>query len=87
MFTLARFGKGKVIKTAQEWARFRETDMAKTSAERKALETERKAELGLKRRAFWLDDESVQIIETYKLNHQLNSNDEALARLLKQGKE
>ncbi len=58
--------------------------MAKTSAQRKALETERKAEMGLKRRAFWLDDESIRIIETYKLNHQLNTNDEALAQLLKQ---
>lgn len=58
--------------------------MATTPAQRKAQETKRKAELGLKRRAFWLDDEAIKIIETYKLSHQLKTNDEALAQLLKQ---
>lgn len=57
--------------------------MLKTSAQRKALETKRKAEKGLKRRSFWLDEESIKIINEYKIKNNLKTNDEALAKLLK----
>lgn len=58
--------------------------MAQTAAQRKAQEVQRKAEIGLKRRSFWMSDESMNIIETYKLNHNLKTNDEAIAALIKQ---
>ena len=45
--------------------------MASTAAERKAKETQRKAEMGLKRRSFWLSDEDIKIIESFKKNNNL----------------
>lgn len=57
--------------------------MASTSAERKAKETHRKAEMGLKRRSFWLSDEDIKIIESFKKSNDLKSNDEALQQILK----
>lgn len=58
--------------------------MLKTSAQRKALETKRKAEKGLKRRSFWLDEKSINIIEEYKIKNNLKTNDEAIAKLIQQ---
>lgn len=55
--------------------------MASTAAERKAEETKRKAEQGLKRRSFWLDQASIKIIEDYKVKHNC-TNDEAINQLL-----
>ena len=56
--------------------------MASTSSERKAEETKRKAELGLKRRSFWLSEQSIQTIEKYKTDNQLQTNDEAINQIL-----
>lgn len=56
--------------------------MASTAAERKAEESKRKAELNLKRKAFWLNEESIKIIESYKAQHSC-TNDEAINQLLK----
>ena len=57
--------------------------MASTAAERKAEEVKRKAEKGLKRRSFWLNDESMGIIEKYKKDNDLKTNDDAINQLLK----
>ena len=57
--------------------------MASTAAERKAAETRRKAEQGLKRKSFWLSNEDVKIIESFKKKNNLKTNDEALREILK----
>ena len=57
--------------------------MASTAAERKAKETQRKAEMGLKRRSFWLSDEDIKIIVSCKKSNNLRTNDEALQQILK----
>lgn len=57
--------------------------MASTAAERKAKETQRKAEMGLKRRSFWLSEDEFKIIENFKLRNKLKTNDEALRQMLK----
>lgn len=57
--------------------------MASTAAERKAAETQRKAEMGLKRKSFWLSDEDIKIIESFKKSNNLRTNDEALQQILK----
>lgn len=57
--------------------------MASTAAERKAAETRRKAEQGLKRKSFWLSNEEVKIIESFKKKNNLKTNDEALREILK----
>lgn len=56
--------------------------MASTAAERKAEETKRKAEQGLKRRSFWLTDETMKMIEKYKSDNGLKTNDEAVNDLI-----
>ena len=56
--------------------------MASTSAQRKAEETKRKAEMGLKRRSFWLNEQSISAIEQYKIENQLQTNDEAINQIL-----
>ncbi len=57
--------------------------MASTAAERKAAETQRKAEMGLKRRSFWLSDEDIKIIDSFKQSNKLKTNDEALQQIIK----
>lgn len=57
--------------------------MASTAAERKAAETERKSKKGLKRRSFWLSEFECKIIEKFKKDNDLKTNDEALRQLLK----
>ena len=61
--------------------------MASTAAERKAAETQRKAEQGLKRKSFWLSQDEFKIIESFKQNNELKTNDEALQQILKAIKE
>ena len=61
--------------------------MASTAAERKAAETQRKAEMGLKRKSFWLSEDEVKVIESFKQNNELKTNDEALQQILKAIKE
>lgn len=55
--------------------------MASTAAERKAKETALKAEQGLKRRSFWLNENSIAIIEQYSKDNNCNK-DESLNQLL-----
>lgn len=57
--------------------------MARTATERKAAETKRKAEQGLKRKSFWLSESEFEIIENFKKNNNLKTNDEALQQILK----
>ena len=57
--------------------------MANTAAERKAAETQRKAEIGLKRKSFWLSEDEVKVIESFKKSNNLKTNDEALQQILK----
>ena len=57
--------------------------MASTAAERKAAETKRKAEMGLKRRSFWLSDADIKVIKNFKINNKLKTDDEALQQILK----
>ena len=57
--------------------------MASTAAERKAAETQRKAEIGLKRKSFWLSEDEFKIIENFKKSNNLKTNDEALQQILK----
>ncbi|MCO8088250.1 hypothetical protein [Acinetobacter indicus] len=57
--------------------------MASTAAERKAAETQRKAEQGLKRKSFWLSESEFKIIENFKKKNNLKTNDEALQQILK----
>ena len=57
--------------------------MASTAAERKAKETQRKVEMGLKRRSFWLSDEDIKTIVSFKKSNNLRTNDEALQQILK----
>ncbi len=57
--------------------------MASTAAERKAAETQRKAEMGLKRKSFWLSEDEFKVIESFKKSNNLKTNDEALQQILK----
>lgn len=57
--------------------------MASTAAERKATETQRKAEMGLKRKSFWLSEDEFKVIENFKKSNNLKTNDEALQQILK----
>lgn len=57
--------------------------MASTAAERKAAETQRKAEQGFKRKSFWLSDDDFNVIEKFKKDNGLKTNDEALQQILK----
>ena len=57
--------------------------MATTAAERKAAETKRKAEMGFKRKSFWLSEDEFKIIECFKKTNNLKNNDEALQQILK----
>lgn len=57
--------------------------MAKAAAQRKAEEANRKTQQGLKRRSYWLNEESIETIENYKTANNLKSNDEAINQLLK----
>lgn len=61
--------------------------MASTAAERKAKETQRKAEMGLRRKSFWLSEDEFKIIESFKQSNNLKTNDEALQQILKAIKE
>lgn len=57
--------------------------MASTAAERKAAETTRKAEQGLRRKSFWLSEDEFKIIKKFKKDNDLKTNDEALQQILK----
>lgn len=57
--------------------------MASTAAERKATETKRKAEQGFRRKSFWLSEYEFKIIEKFKKDNDLKTNDEALQQILK----
>ena len=54
-----------------------------SAAERKAAETKRKAQQGLKRKSFWLSEDEFKFIEKFKKDNGLKTNDEALQQILK----
>lgn len=57
--------------------------MASTAAERKAKQRQEMLEKGFVRKDLWLSKESLEIIEKYKTERNLKSNDEAINQLLK----
>lgn len=57
--------------------------MAKTAAERKAKQRQEMLEKGFFRKDFWLSKESLDLIEKYKIENNLKSNDVAINQLLK----
>lgn len=57
--------------------------MAKTAAERKAKQRQEMLEKGFVRKDIWLSKESLDLIEKYKIENNLKSNDVAINQLLK----
>ena len=57
--------------------------MAQTTAERKAKQRQEMLEKGFVRKDLWLSKESLDLIEKYKIENNLKSNDDALNQLLK----
>jgi len=57
--------------------------MAQTAAERKAKQRQEMLEKGFVRKDLWLSKESLDLIEKYKTENNLKSNDDALNQLLK----
>ncbi|EJB8481944.1 hypothetical protein [Acinetobacter baumannii] len=57
--------------------------MAQTAAERKAKQRQEMLEKGFVRKDLWLSKESLYLIEKYKIENNLKSNDDALNQLLK----
>ena len=57
--------------------------MAQTAAERKAKQRQDMLEKGFVRKDLWLSKESLDLIEKYKIENNLKSNDEAINQLLK----
>lgn len=57
--------------------------MAKTAAERKAKQRQEMLEKGFVRKDIWLSKESLDLIEKYKIENNLKSNDDAINQLLK----
>lgn len=57
--------------------------MASTAAERKAKQRQEMLEKGFVRKDLWLSKESLEIIEKFKADHDLKSNDEAINQILK----
>ena len=57
--------------------------MASTAAERKRKEREEKKEQGMVQKSFWLSEDEVKVIEGFKQNNELKTNDEALQQILK----
>ena len=55
---------------------------AKTAAQRKADEAKRKKLQGLKRRSYWLSGQAIKLIEDYKADQALKTNDQALNEML-----
>lgn len=56
--------------------------MAQTAAERKAKQRQEMLEKGFVRKDLWLSKESLEIIEKYKIEHNLKSSDKAINQLL-----
>ena len=61
--------------------------MASTAAERKRKEREEKKEQGMVQKSFWLSEDEVKVIESFKQNNELKTNDEALQQILNAIKE
>ncbi|ENU35043.1 hypothetical protein [Acinetobacter parvus] len=57
--------------------------MAQTAAERKAKQRQEMLDKGFVRKDLWLSKESLDLIEKYKTENNLKSNDDALNQLLK----
>lgn len=56
--------------------------MAQTAAERKAKQRQEMLEKGFVRKDLWLSKESLDLIEKYKIEHDLKSNDDAINKIL-----
>lgn len=56
--------------------------MAQTAAERKAKQRQDMLEKGFVRKDLWLSKESLDLIEKYKIEHDLKSNDDAINKIL-----
>lgn len=56
--------------------------MAQTVAERKAKQRQEMLEKGFVRKDLWLSKESLDLIEKYKIEHDLKSNDDAINKIL-----
>ncbi|HCW3779032.1 TPA: hypothetical protein OXK66_003698, partial [Acinetobacter baumannii] len=56
--------------------------MASTAAERKAKQRQEMLKKGFTRKDLWLSKESLEVIEKFKSEHKLSSNDEAINLLL-----
>lgn len=56
--------------------------MAQTASERKAKQRQEMLEKGFVRKDLWLSKESLDLIEKYKIENNLKSNDEAINQLL-----
>lgn len=57
--------------------------MASTAAERKAKQRQEMLDKGFSRKDLWLSKESLELIEKYKSQHDLKSNDEAINQIIK----
>ena len=57
--------------------------MASTAAERKRQQHERMLEKGFKKRGFYIDQDTLDRLERYKKEINVNSLDEALNELIK----
>ena len=57
--------------------------MASTAAERKAKQRQEMLDKGFSRKDLWLSKESLELIEKYKSEHNLKSNDEAINQIIK----
>lgn len=58
--------------------------MASTAAERKAKQRQEMLDKGFTRKDLWLSKESLELIEKYKSEHNLKSNDEAINQIVKE---
>jgi NTP pyrophosphatase (non-canonical NTP hydrolase) len=58
--------------------------MASTAAERKAKQRQEMLDRGFTRKDLWLSKESIELIEKYKSENNLKSNDEAINQIVKE---
>lgn len=56
--------------------------MASTAAERKAKQRQEMLNKGFSRKDLWLSKKSLELIEKYKFQHDLKSNDEAINQII-----
>lgn len=57
--------------------------MSTTAAERKAKQRKLMLEKGLFRKDFWIDQECIDLVQSIKVQHTFQNNDQALDYILK----